>query len=616
MWRKTLSCMMLLVPVALGQGPSLPQTLSPTLARGFVVSAVGSHLTATPGQLLHVAIDVRIPEGWVFYGPDPGEIAQPAVISVRAEGLEVGSVLWPPDHPKTSDLAGLKITNNVYEHRAVAYVPISVPKGAALGSYRIEVSGGGQICDVVKGTCIPVNRSATVRLDVAAASVVNPDWDGDVEISGGLGLAKTAEQLRAAHGAAAPGPVPSPRAPQLTLISGLGLAFLAGLILNVMPCVLPVIPLRIVSIVQMAAGSRRRFVTLGLAFAGGIMLFFVALGAINIILHLATDRAFNWSEHFQSPGVRIALALLIVALAANLFGLFTVTVPRRVAGIEAGADRRKGHLGTVGMGLMMAILATPCSFAILALALAWAQLQPLWLGTLTILLIGVGMASPHALLTAAPNLLSALPKPGAWMEKLRQTMGFVLLPVAVWLIGTLTNDSYVVWVIAYAVVMVFGLWIWGTWVRYDAPLLRKVIVRGPAVAMVVLAGWWMLRPPVPLAVQFEPFNAERIASASRDDTPVLVKFTASWCLSCKLVDAMIYDDPAVAQQLAERGVVAMKADVTNRDSPASKFLADNFGGAPPLTVIYASGPRSPILLEGKFSKVQLTEALDAATDPG
>ncbi|MCK4277187.1 MAG: thioredoxin family protein, partial [Phycisphaerae bacterium] len=565
-----------------------------------------------------VAIDVRIAEGWVFYGPDPGEIAQPAVISVRAEGLEVGSVLWPPDHPKTTDLGRRKVTNNVYEHRAVAYVPISVPKGAPLGSYRIEVSARGQICDVVKGTCIPVNRSATVRFDVAASWAVNPDWGGDGEIAGGLGLAKTTEQLskRTAHGAAAPAPGPSPRAPQLTLISGLGLALLAGLILNVMPCVLPVIPLRIVSIVQMATGSRRRFVTLGLAFAGGIMLFFAALGTVNIILHLVTDRAFNWSEHFQSPGVRIALALLIVALAANLFGLFTVTVPRRVAGIEAGADRRKGHLGTVGMGLMMAILATPCSFAILALALAWAQLQPLWLGTLTILLIGVGMASPHALLTAAPNLLSVLPKPGVWMEKLKQTMGFVLLPVAVWLIGTLTSDSYVVWVIAYAVVVVFGLWIWGTWVRYDAPLRRKVIVRGPAVAMVVLAGWWMLRPPLPLAVQFDPFDAERIASAGRDDTPVLVKFTASWCLSCKWVDAAIYDDPAVAQQLTERGVVAMKGDVTNRSSPASKFLAANFGGAPPLTVIYASGARSPILLEGKFSKAELTEALGAATDPG
>ena len=264
----------------------------------------------------------------------------------------------------------------------------------------------------------------------------------------------------------------------------------------------------------------------------------------------------------------------------------------------------------------MAILATPCSFAILALALAWAQLQPLWLGTLTILLIGVGMASPHALLTAVPNLLSALPKPGAWMEKLKQTMGFVLLPVAIWLIGTLTSDSYVVWVIAYAVVVVFGLWIWGTWVRYDAPLRRKVIVRGLAVAMVVLAGWWMLRPALPLAVQFEPFDAERIASAGRDDTPVLVKFTASWCLSCKWVDATIYDDPAVAQQLTERGVVAMKADVTNHGSAASKFLAANFGGAPPLTVIYPPYSRPPILLEGKFSQAELTEALGAATDPG
>ncbi len=279
---------------------------------------------------------------------------------------------------------------------------------------------------------------------------------------------------------------------------------------------------------------------------------------------------------------------------------------------EAGLRKtRQGHLPVVGMGVMMAVLATPCSFAILAAALAWAQVQPLPLATLGIVAIGLGMAVPHALLVAFPTLVNKLPKPGRWMELLRQGMGLLLLPVALWLIFAGVEDTYPGWVIAYAVVLTGCLWIWGKWVRYDAPLVRKLVVRSLAAALAVVAGLWMLSPPKPTAVVFEPFSHQRINDAHRDGQTVLVKFTSATCLSCIWLDRTVYADQAVAAELTRRNIVALKADTTDADTPASRMLRERFRGAPPLTVLLGPRGTKPIRLDGKFTKADLLETLEA-----
>jgi len=260
---------------------------------------------------------------------------------------------------------------------------------------------------------------------------------------------------------------------------------------------------------------------------------------------------------------------------------------------------------------MMGVLSTPCSFGVLLAVFTWAQGQPTWLATLAILLIGAGMAAPHALLVAFPGLIRRLPRPGRWMELFKQAMGFMLLPVAIWLISTLAEDSYPFWVAGFAVVVTFALWMWGSWVRYDTPLAKKITLRSLAVLLAVSAGFWMLRPPGPLAVKFQPFDEAKIISARDEGRVVLVKFTAAWCVSCKWVDYFVYDRDGVAGALARRGVLAMKADVTNRDSPAASLLYGRLKGAPPLTVVYPPRGR-PILLPGEISASDLLDALDTA----
>jgi len=602
-------------PIDLGDFPIGPGAREVYLR----AEAVASHTQVTAGQTFHVAVVVEPKKDWYYYSPDPGTSGGftplAAFLDVEAGALKAGEPLWPIDEAHEYDLAGTKLVNNAYDGRTVLYVPVTVPPGAAAGKHTLRLHPRGQVCG---DQCVnlegPNEVTAEVEVSLSDAAAANPKWN---DVKAGLSEAVTAAKLKELHKQSGGGDegsiAPTSVTGDYTVWTGLGLALLAGLILNIMPCVLPVIPIRILSIVNLAKESRRRFVTLGLAFAGGIVLFFLALAAISAGVRLATGGALDWGKHFQLAPFRIGMSMLMVALAANMLGAFNVTVPGKIAAIgSSGGTPERQHLRSAGMGLMMAVLATPCSFAILAAAFAWAQTQPLWLGSLAITLIGVGMAAPHAVLTAFPRLVEKLPKPGVWMEHFKQSMGFLLLLVAVWLIGTLSEDTYPAWVTGYAVVLAFVLWVWGTWVRYDAPLKRKLAVRGPAVLLAVAAGFWMLRPPTPGAVRLEEFDEGRIVSARRDGRTVVVKFTASWCLSCKVVDAMIYNDREVAERLVRDGVLAFKGDVTRGQMPANDMLYRRFRGAPPLTVVFPPSKARPIFLPGKFSKAELYAALDKA----
>ncbi|MDY6913100.1 MAG: cytochrome c biogenesis protein CcdA [Planctomycetota bacterium] len=577
--------------------------------------AIASQGRVRPGQDLHLAIEMRIAEGWHYYSVEPAGSEQfpvkAAGLDVSAGSLKVGRILWPPDYPYKTDLGDRTILNYVYEGRAVAFVSLTVPKTAEDGPIAVAVTAQGQICGGPDNVCLDLRVSATTEITIGSSSAANPAWDD--EVASAFELARPAAQVRAAHAAGPPLSAADDGVAGLTVVGGLALALLAGLTLNIMPCVLPIIPLRIYSIVQMAHASRRRFVTLGLAFAAGIVLFFVALAVASAVLKMFGGGTLDLNVHFKYPAVRIGVAMVLVVLAANLFGLFSVTVPSRLAGLERD-QKRHSHAAAVGMGLMMALLATPCSFAYMALAVTWAQLQPLWLGSLAIVLVGLGMAGPHAVLAAMPDMLKKLPKPGRWMELFKQAMGFLLLPAVVYLLSTLpTYGGWPFWVAAFCVVLVFGLWMWGSWLRYDAPPARKLIVRGLAAMLVAAAGLWMLPRPAAAAVKFENFNAARITEARADGRVVVVKVTAAWCTECKLLDRAVFNTSEVADEFAGRNVLAMQADVTDADSPDSRWVERHFSTTPPLTIIYPPGDGRPLVKLGRFSRGSFIKWLDDAS---
>ncbi|MHC4986196.1 MAG: cytochrome c biogenesis protein CcdA, partial [Planctomycetota bacterium] len=427
MLTRAILCMLAVSAVAAGQ--PTPEADGPVRAVPVEAHLLPSHLTVKPGTAFVLAMEVTIQPEWIIYSPTPrGRGFRPIAAELAVEiadqdripvdDVTVLEVLWSP-HEYHSDSLG---SSYVYEGRMVVFVRLLPAEDAALGVRRISARLTVGACKADR--CLPPMTVSTAEpIIIGVSPKTNPDWADSLWDD--LTLARPAEELAGGGGVSGGDDSVSGR---------LLLAVLAGLILNIMPCVLPVIPLRILSIVDSAGGSRRRYVTLGLAFAAGVMVFFVGLAGVSVVLRLAFDQLFSWGRHFEIVWFRAAMGLLMVALAANLFGAFNVIVPRRIAELDERASARKGgHLGAGGMGLMLAILATPCSFALLISVLAWAQAQSLTLGTLAILLVGAGMAAPHALLAAFPKLADYLPRPGRWIELFKHAMGFAVLGVAVWL---------------------------------------------------------------------------------------------------------------------------------------------------------------------------------------
>jgi len=387
------------------------------------------------------------------------------------------------------------------------------------------------------------------------------------------------------------------------------LALAAGLLLNVMPCVWPVIPIIVMRIWNQAGESKSRSIGLGLAFCGGILLFFAAIAVLNIVLILGFDRVFQWGDLLRNPVFVAAMVLLMVVLALFMFGVFAIGIPASVTSKAGGGS---GYAGSVGMGFLAALLATPCSFAILAAAVAWAQTQTLGVATFTLMLIGVGMAVPYLVLILTPGLLNRLPKPGVWMERIKQGLGFLLLLVAVKLLSALPSE-WRISVLYYIVILSFCVWMWGGWVSYTTAQGRKWLVRSIALLLAVAAGWAIL-PAQAEAIDWLDYDAAEIATAAGEQKPVLIKFTADWCSSCSVVERFVYMRKDISELIKQKGVVAFKGDTTLAGAPATVDLANVYHepGVPVSVLLLPGGKEEK--LRGLIGKDDLKEVLNSLPD--
>ncbi|MHC4154326.1 MAG: protein-disulfide reductase DsbD family protein [Planctomycetota bacterium] len=392
--------------------------------------------------------------------------------------------------------------------------------------------------------------------------------------------------------------------PSYTIWFALGLALLAGLSLNIMPCVWPVLPLIVMRIVEQGKQSRRRSVAMGLVFCVGILLFFACLAGLNVILQVFYGTVLQWGDQFRNPVVVAFMALLLVVLALFMFGVFNVTVPSSVAG-KSGSG--KGFAGALGMGFLAAVLSTPCSFGILAAAFAWAQGQPMALGTLAIMVIGVGMALPYLILTSMPGLLGRMPKAGRWMELFKQALGFVLLIIAVKMVKAVP-DANKINVLYFAVVLSFCVWMWGSWVGYGMKLSRKLLIRGLAVVLAILAFVSFFAEE---RIEWQPYDGKLITAAKGEGKPVLIKFTADWCMNCEVVDKVVYQRKDIAGLIEAKGVLAVKGDTTRDVQPATLALKNEYNEpGVPVTILLLPGRDEPVRIHEVFFAEKLKEVLE------
>jgi thiol:disulfide interchange protein DsbD len=387
------------------------------------------------------------------------------------------------------------------------------------------------------------------------------------------------------------------------------LALLAGLSINIMPCVLPVIPLIIMRLVKQASESGPRRVALGFAFCGGIILFFAAFAVISAVIQLSTGVALDLNSIYRNPAAVITLFLFIVLFALVLLDILTISLPGAVAGKQGEGS---GFAGSVGMGFFAGILSTPCSGAIIGAVLVWAQTQPLVISSTALILMGIGMALPYAVLVSVPKLLDYIPKPGTWMEIFKKTGGFLLLIIAAkFMLAALTKD-HLINVLLYSIIFAFAVWMWGTWVSFSTLTGKKWTVRLIALAIAVAAGFWLLPVPKQSQIDWLQYDPAVVQTALENDDPVLIKFTADWCTNCKIVDKNVYQTPDIAAFLKQQGFVTIKADTTQEDYQATVDYKSIFkeAGNVPNTVLLNPDTKTMTKLRGIFTPEELKEAIN------
>jgi len=547
------------------------------------ISVERQYETVEPGSKSALAVHFELKKDWHFYASAetaPGGMNLKLAPSSE-KFISFSEPIFPQPHLYFDKSSGKKLEVfsdkftvflpfSVYEFDLIAGKPINVivkigVEGAVCSDIQCRVPDFGQLSTEVKIAYPPPMGEAKFVLPEAAEAIPS-------------GVPGTTGQWAS-----------------YSAWFALGLAFLAGLSLNIMPCVWPVLPLIVMRIVEQAKQDKGKSIAMGLTFCLGILLFFASLAGANIVLQVFYGTVLQWGDQFRNPVFVAGMALLLVVLAQFCFGMFTIGVPSSIAS-KSGSG--KGYLGAVGMGFLAAILSTPCSFAILAAAFAWAQAQPLLLATVAIMVIGVGMAVPYAILTSMPGLLKRLPRAGRWMELFKQAIGFVLLVIAVKLIGALPEVRRM-GVIYFAVVLGFCVWMWGGWVSYNTKLSRKWLIRIIAMALAAAAGWSFLRAPAGELIDWQHYDTDLIETARIEGRPVLIKFTADWCLSCQAVEKIVYSREDVAKLIKEKGVLAIKADTTTKDLPATFALKSVYNEpGVPVSMLFVPGEKESVRWRG------------------
>jgi thiol:disulfide interchange protein DsbD len=410
----------------------------------------------------------------------------------------------------------------------------------------------------------------------------------------------------------------------LSIWTILPLAFIAGFILNFMPCVLPVVGLKVLSFVQQANNDRRRIFMLNL---------FYALGIISVLLVLATLAAFaglGWGEQFSSVAFTVTLASIVFAFALSFLGVWEIALPGFVDSIDGG-QKQEGLGGAFSKGVLSTVLATPCSGPFLGSALAWAVVQPTHLTFLVFGTVGLGMASPFIAIGFFPGLVKWLPKPGAWMKTFKELMGFVLIATVIFLLSFVQIQALVPTValmaaiglacwwygrqnlqsasgnwkhLAASVAIVFlGAWLSFGWLysvsteRFERAASRLIVARTGEAAKVAATAHGEDIP-------WQPYSKELLEQSIASGKTVFVDFTADWCLTCKANESVAINQPVVADLIRREGIVAIRADKTAPSPEIDQLLrqlGNNSASIPFYAVFPEDSPAKPITMDGIFS---------------
>jgi thiol:disulfide interchange protein DsbD len=424
-------------------------------------------------------------------------------------------------------------------------------------------------------------------------------------------------------------PAIPPAADNIGLLTAIAFAVVGGLILNLMPCVFPVLSMKAASLASHAhkeAEARAQ----GLAFLAGVLVTFLALAGLLLALK-AGGQAIGWGFQLQSPVVVGALALVMLGVALNMSGVFEATLPGQGAGGSLAAQG--GLAGSFFTGMLAVVVAAPCTAPFMATALGFALTQSAPAALLVFAGLGLGFAAPFVAITFIPALMRLFPRPGAWMDTLKHLLAFPMYGTAAWLLWVFTlqtGSNALALMLAAAVLVGFGAWLVGRAQASGKPWIPG-LAAGVAAVLAIACLVFGARETAPATnpqtvsadqtapaeasgkeAASEPFTPERLADLQAQGKPVFVNFTAAWCVTCQVNERLALGSPQVAKALADVGGVYLKADWTNHNSEIARLLADHGRAGVPLYLVYGAGGGAPAVLPQLLTPGAVAQAIRAA----
>jgi thiol:disulfide interchange protein DsbD len=433
-------------------------------------------------------------------------------------------------------------------------------------------------------------------------------------IAGVLEINDPAGQTEALTLTAQPGTAPPPLdiTPWYVWIAG---ALLGGLILNLMPCVFPVLAIKAMAVARLSHDDRAIARRDSLAYTLGAVIAMMILGGILLAVR-AGGTALGWGFQFQSPVFIAIMAWLVFAIGLNFAGLFEIS---GMENLGSGLAARGGLLGSFATGLLAVVVATPCTAPFMGGALAAALAAPLVLGLSIFAALGLGIALPFVVIAIIPGIARLLPRPGAWMDVLRQILAFPMFATAIWLLWVMALEagaSGVLIVGAGAVLIAFALWL----LRF-----RGLLTRGLAI-LAVAAALFLLPRITPAAASSapgktaglagsEPFSTTKLATLRAAGKPVFVDMTAAWCITCQVNERVALEPAAVQRLFQSHHITLMIGDWTRRNPAITRFLAAHGRDGVPIYVYYPPDHAKSVVLPQILTPSIVTGAINGATQP-
>lgn len=589
------------------------------------------------GQEVWVAVNIVLDPGWHIYGnpkgPGPG---LPTILEVSSlpEGVEADGARYLPAEKLVEPDLGPEEWVWVYHEKTTIYMRLSTGIDISSQEHQIRLHLRLAICR--EGVCMPYKTDLTTTI----TTVGSPEAAGTIplRVLKNIGLTHVgkiqATSTPALTGSTPLTPIkelpvlpeeipelkPRPVLPSLevgSIVKAALFALLAGFILNFMPCVLPVVSLKVLGFVQQSQESGRRVAFMGLSFAAGIFTVFLVLAA------LASFAGYGWGELFQKQAFLITMIGLVFAMSLCLFGVFQLPIPHFATNRTEISAQRHGYLESFYKGTLATFLATPCSGPLLGGAMAWTLRQPPIQIFIIFSCLGLGMAAPYVIMSLFPSTLRWLPRPGNWLIHFERLMGFALLATVIYLLAVLP-DHMTVGVVLFCFFLAIGFYIWGKMTTLSDSTRRRLVVRLAAVIIMIVGGWVSLDvvPSVARNVelaseksqQWEPYTDTKLLEAAGESRWVVVDFTADWCPNCLFVDKTVLQNRTVVETFRKHDALLLKADLTTENPPAKRLLQKMGSRSIPFLALFPPGEHfwQPYFLRDIYRKRDVLQVFEIA----